>query len=60
MFLDNVKSRRLGADGVYRRCPAVANEPPMRGQDYLQAEARRATPLARDAAGVSFTPEEKG
>jgi len=26
----------------------------------LQAEARRGTPLARDAAGVSFTPEEKG
>jgi polyphosphate kinase len=58
MFRDNVKSRWLGADGVYRRRPAAAGEPPYRVQQELQDEARRAASLAHDNAGVTFRPEQ--
>jgi len=59
MFRDTVKSRWLGADGVYRRRPPVPGEAPFRVQDFLQDEARRVASLERDRAGVSFSPEER-
>jgi polyphosphate kinase len=43
MFRDNVRSRWLGPDGVYRRRPPARGEPPFRIQQYLQAEASRAS-----------------
>jgi polyphosphate kinase len=58
MFRDTVKSRWLGADGVYRRRPLAKGESPFRVQEHLQEEARRLASLARDRAGVSFRPEE--
>jgi polyphosphate kinase len=57
MFRDTVKSRWLGADGVYRRLPLAPGEAPFRVQEHLQEEARRLASLARDRAGVSFRPE---
>jgi Polyphosphate kinase len=59
MFRDTVKSRWLGADGVYRRRPLAKGEAPFRVQEHLQEEARRLASLARDRAGVSFRPEER-
>jgi polyphosphate kinase len=59
MFRDTVKSRWLGADGVYRRRPLAHGESPFRVQEHLQDEARRLASLARDRAGVSFRPEER-
>jgi polyphosphate kinase len=59
MFRDTVKSRWLGADGVYRRRPLAHGETPFRVQEHLQEEARRLALLARDRAGVSFRPEER-
>jgi len=60
MFRDTVKSRWLGADGVYRRRPLAHGESPFRAQEHLQEEARRLASLARDRAGVTFRPEETG
>jgi polyphosphate kinase len=59
MFRDTVKSRWLGADGVYRRRRLAHGEAPFRVQEHLQEEARRLASLARDRAGVSFRPEER-
>jgi len=59
MFRDTVKSRWLGADGVYARRPRAKGEAPFRVQEHLQEEARRLASLARDRAGVSFRPEER-
>ena len=56
MFRDTVKSRRLGADGVYRRRKAARGERPFRVQQELQDEARRAVSLSRQ--GVVFQPEQ--
>jgi len=55
MFLDNVKARRLGPDGSYRRRRARGEEP-YRAQLVLHREASRALERARAAAGVSFEP----
>ena len=55
MFRDNVKARWLGADGVYRKRPAAAEEPPFRVQTHLQEECRR---LASAARGVMLQPED--
>jgi polyphosphate kinase len=60
MFRDTVKSRWLDADGVYRRRRLAQGETPFRVQEHLQDEARRLASLARDRAGVSFRPEERG
>jgi polyphosphate kinase len=59
MFRDTVKSRWLGADGIYRRRPIAEGDTPFRVQEHLQEEARRLASLARDRAGVSFRPEER-
>ena len=57
MFRDNVKARRLRPDGTYERKARAAGEAPFRVQQYLQEEARRRTTIARDRAGISFSPE---
>ncbi|HEX5216909.1 MAG TPA: polyphosphate kinase 1 [Vicinamibacterales bacterium] len=59
MFKDNVKARWLGADGVYKRHKRPKGEEPCRVQQTLQDEARKTAALARDRAGVVFTPEER-
>jgi polyphosphate kinase len=59
MFRDTVKSRWLGADGVYRRRPLPKGEAPFRVQEHLQDEARRLASLARDRAGVTLRPEQQ-
>ena len=58
MFRDNVKARRLRADGTYERRTPVPGEPPYREQQVLQDEARDTARLARESAGVTFTPEK--
>jgi polyphosphate kinase len=58
MFRDNVKARCLRSDGTYERKAPAAGEPPFRAQQHLQDEARRRTALARERAGVTFSPEE--
>ena len=52
-------SRRAGcgADGTYERQTAAPGEPPFRVQQHLQDEARRRAALARDRAGVTFSPK---
>lgn len=57
MFRDNVKARCLRPDGVYERKTAAPGEPLFRVQQQLQEEARRRAVLARDRAGVTFSPE---
>jgi polyphosphate kinase len=57
MFRDNVKARCLRADGVYERKRPVAGEPPFRVQQHLQDEVQRRHALARERAGVTFSPE---
>ena len=57
MFRDNVKARRLRADGSYERKARAGGDAPFRVQQYLQDEARRRSTLARDRAGISFSPE---
>ena len=59
MFRDNVRSRWLGADGVYRRRPPAPDEAVFRVQQHLQAEAARAAVLARERVGVVFRPEQR-
>ena len=56
MFRDNVKARRLGADGVYTRVQPAAGEEPYRAQQALQDEARRAGDLARERVVETFQP----
>jgi polyphosphate kinase len=57
MFRDNVKARCLRADGVYERKRGVAGEPPFRVQQHLQDDVQRRHALARERAGVTFSPE---
>jgi polyphosphate kinase len=58
MFRDNVKARCLRADGTYERKGRASGEQPFRVQQHLQDEARRRSALARDRAGVTFSPEQ--
>ncbi|MGE3957667.1 MAG: polyphosphate kinase 1 [Vicinamibacterales bacterium] len=60
MFRDNVKARRLRADGTYERVVAGPGEEPFRVQQVLADEAQRAARVARETAGVSFVPAERG
>jgi polyphosphate kinase len=57
MFQDNVKSRWLSADGVYRRRKRARGEAPFRVQDVLQEEARRAASRARESTGIVLEPD---
>jgi polyphosphate kinase len=58
MFRDNVKARRLSADGTYERRTPRPDEAPFRVQDHLQDEARRAAAVARERTGITFQPEQ--
>jgi len=57
MFRDNVKARRLHADGVYRPVVRAAGEPAYRVQQALLEDAQRRAAQARDRAGLTFRPE---
>jgi polyphosphate kinase len=57
MFLDNVKARVLGADGVYRRKVASPGQEIFRAQQHLQEEARRAFAFARQRAAMLLRPQ---
>lgn len=59
MFRDNIKSRRLGADGVYHRQRPKRSESTFRVQQALQDDAQRAALLTRDSAGITFQPEQR-
>jgi polyphosphate kinase len=56
MFRDNVKARRLGADGTYRRVKRARGDAPFRVQQFLQDEAKRAADAARERAATVFEP----
>jgi len=56
MFQDNVKARRLMADGTYRRKRPSRGEEPFRAQMRLYEQMRRAAERARAAATPVFEP----
>jgi polyphosphate kinase len=56
MFRDNVKARRLGADGVYTRVARQRGEPLFRVQQALLDDARRRMASAVERVGVTFRP----
>jgi len=55
-FQDNVKGRRLQADGTYKRKRPAKGEEPFRMQLHLYREAQRAIQRARAASGVALEP----
>jgi polyphosphate kinase len=55
MFADNVKSRRLNADGTYRRRKNLRGEEPVRAQLLLYRKTQEAADRARDTS-VTFEP----
>ena len=55
-FQDNVKGRRLQADGTYKRRRPGKGEEPFRMQLHLYREAQRALQRARAASGVALEP----
>jgi polyphosphate kinase len=57
MFRDTVKSRWLGPDGVYRRRERGPADAPVRAQQELVEEARRAESVLRQGAGVTLEPQ---
>jgi polyphosphate kinase len=56
IFQDNVKARRLQADGSYRRRRPPKGEEAWRSQIELHREARRAAERLRAGAEVTFEP----
>jgi polyphosphate kinase len=56
MFADNVKARRLQADGSYKRRRPAKGEDPYRAQIELYRETRRGLERAQAAAEVALTP----
>jgi polyphosphate kinase len=59
VFRDNVKARRLNADGTYRHLAPARGEPPYRVQLQLHEAAERAATVARDRAGIVLQPEAR-
>jgi polyphosphate kinase len=59
MFRDNVKARRLGPDGVYRRAHPARGEEPFRAQLYLYEEARRRARPAEHVPSAAFVPRTR-
>ncbi|HEX9204224.1 MAG TPA: polyphosphate kinase 1, partial [Vicinamibacteria bacterium] len=55
-FQDNVKGRRLQADGSYRRRRPAKGEEPFRMQLHLYREAQRALQRARAVSAVALEP----
>jgi polyphosphate kinase len=56
LFQDNVKARRLQADGSYKRRRPGKGEEPFRAQLHLYRETQRAQERARVATGLTFEP----
>jgi hypothetical protein len=56
MFRDNVKARRLAADGTWRRARPGRGEEPHRAQVELHRAAEEEIRRARRAAGVVLDP----
>ena len=56
MFLDNVKARRLQADGSHKRRRPAKGDEPFRAQLHLYREAQRALERARASAAVTLEP----
>jgi len=59
MFDDNVKARRLQADGTYDRKPRLGDQPAIRAQAVLQQQVQNTYLRAADRAGVVFVPQER-
>ncbi len=55
-FQDNVKGRRLQADGTYRRRRPARGEEPFRMQLHLYREVQRALQRARAVSAVALEP----
>jgi polyphosphate kinase len=60
MFRDNVKARKLGSDGIYKRVRRPRGETPCRVQQFLQEEAQRTADVARERIGTTFQPNTSG
>ena len=60
MFRDNVKARRLGADGSWRRLKPAHGEEPFRVQAVLADRARARGQRAREEALGALEPLERG
>ena len=60
MFRDTVKSRWLGADGVWTRRVAGEGEETFRVQAVLYEDARKTAGAGRDASGFVIAPEDAG
>ena len=56
LFQDNVKGRRLQADGAYKRRRPAKGEEAYRSQIELHREAKRALDRLRAGAGVTLEP----
>ncbi|HVR71684.1 MAG TPA: polyphosphate kinase 1 [Vicinamibacteria bacterium] len=56
MFQDNVKARRLTADGTYRRKRPLRGEEPSRAQLRLYEQTRRSAERAQAAGTEAFEP----
>jgi polyphosphate kinase len=56
MFRDDVKGRRLQADGSYKRRRPAKGDEPFRAQLHLYRECKRALDRVRAAAGVTLEP----
>ena len=60
LFSDNVKGRRLAADGTWRVPPRHAADPPVVAQSVLYEHARRAWERREAAPPASLEPIERG
>jgi hypothetical protein len=60
LFRDNVKGRRLAADGTWRVPARPAAEAPCVAQSLLYDHARRAWERRETAPPVSLDPIERG
>ena len=56
IFQDNVKGRRLQADGTYKRRRPAKGEEPYRSQIELHREAKRAADRLRAGTEITFEP----
>ena len=57
MFRDNVKARRLNADGTYTRVHPEPGQAPWRVQQAMQDDAHKRIAQARERAGAAFEGE---
>jgi polyphosphate kinase len=56
LFSDNVKARRLQADGTYKRRRPAKGEEPFRAQIHVYREVQRALERTRGAVSVTLEP----